>query len=130
MKTKIFNFLSNITTACKIWSKKTILSYYSIFILFYYFFFFWKIEKIEYQSSKFHFHLPSNSVGIDSRKNSKDIDVFSVNQLDNNDKSGNKESAVCYLCAICWHITFNGICLSTKDLLNWIALSIKLLQRE
>ena len=34
---------------------------------------------------KLYFYLPSNFGHIGSRKNSGDIDVFSVNQLENND---------------------------------------------
>ena len=44
---------------------------------------------------------------MNSSEDSGGIDMFSVNQLENNDTSGNRESA-----------TFNGICHSRKDLLN------------
>ena len=40
------------------------------------------------------FHLPSNFVYTNFRKNRGYIDVFFVNQLENNDISGNKESAM------------------------------------
>lgn len=40
-----------------------------------------------------YFHLPLNFVYVNSRKNYVGIDAFSVNQIENNDKSGNKESA-------------------------------------
>ena len=51
---------------------------------------------------------------MNSSENSGGIDMFSVNQLENNDTPGNTESA-----------TFNGICHSRKDLLNWIILSMQ-----
>ena len=57
-------------------------------------------------------------------KKSRGIGVFSVFQLESNDTSGNKVSAVYYL------LTFNGFCHSKKDLLNWIALSTKILQEK
>ena len=43
---------------------------------------------------KLYFHLLSDFVYIYFRKNYVGIDVFSVNQLENNDTSGNKESVV------------------------------------
>lgn len=59
-----------------------------------------------------YFYLPSNC------KFKKEC-FFSVNQLENNDAPGNKESAL-----FCWHVTFDGICHSAKDLWNWIAMSM------
>ena len=50
---------------------------------------------------------------MSSRKNFGYIGVFSVKQLGNNDASGNKETAVYFK-----PINFNGICHSTKYLLN------------
>ena len=47
------------------------------------------------------------------RKKSGGIDVFSVNRLGNNDAPENKESSESH-----YHITFNGICHSTKNSLN------------
>ena len=48
------------------------------------------------------------------------IDVFSVNDLEYNETSGNKKSAA--YCLLRW--TFNGVCHNTEDLLNSIALSL------
>ena len=59
----------------------------------------WKIEKfLENWIVKLYFHLPSDFVCISSRKKSRGIIFFSVNQSENNDDtSENKESAV-YCC--------------------------------
>ena len=49
-------------------------------------------EKTEYES--FIFHLLFYFLYLYSRRNSGGIAIFSVNQLDNNDISGNKEIVV------------------------------------
>ena len=51
--------------------------------------------------TKLYFYLPSNFIYLSSEKNSGGIDVFSVNQLENDKTSGNMESS-----AYCRHISF------------------------
>ena len=48
-------------------------------------------------------------------KKSRGIDIFSVNQMENNDTFGNKESAVYRMLTV---ITLDDISQITKDLLN------------
>ena len=107
MKMNICSFLSKITTDCKTWSQK----FQSLLIMIFFFFLLLRNWR-----TKFYFHL-SYFVYINSRKNSGVIDIFSVNQLENNGPSGSEESAI-----YCEHITFDGICHNTDDLLDWIAL--------
>ena len=59
------------------------------------------------------FYSPPNMVNMSSTKYSGCMDDIFVNQLENNDTLGKNESAA-YSC----HITFDGNCHSTKDLLN------------
>ena len=59
------------------------------------------------------------TVKLQIQKRMSRLCFFSVNQLENNDTPGNKESAL-----FCWHVTFDGICHSAKDLWNWIAMSM------
>ena len=75
---EIFNFLSKMATAGKIWSQIFGIPFFKIWI--------WKL----------HFHLPSKFVNINSGKNFGLL-IFSVTKLENNDTSGNKDSAVCFL---------------------------------
>ena len=83
---KIFNFLSKICSACKTWSKN-----FSPFWSWKYVFLGTYLLKNWIKT--LYFHLLLNFVYVNSRKNYVGMDVFSVNQPENNDKSGNKESA-------------------------------------
>ena len=50
--------------------------------------------QLKNRIKKLYFHLPSNFVYTNFRKNRGYIDVFFVNQQENNDSLGNKESAM------------------------------------
>ena len=54
---------------------------------------FWGIIFFEKLMIKLYFYLPSNFIYLSSEKNSGGIDVFSVNQLENDKTSGNTESS-------------------------------------
>ena len=74
-------------------------------MLFYVFFFFKQI-----MNNKAYFPLSSNFAYMTSRKKSRGIN-YSVHEMENNDTSGNNESALLY-------VTCNDICHSTKVQLN------------
>ena len=54
---------------------------------------FWGIIFFEKLMIKLYFYLQSNFIYLSSQKNSGGIDVFSVNQLENDKTSGNMESS-------------------------------------
>ena len=61
-------------------------------------------------NNKAYFHLSSNCAYMTSRKKSRGIN-YSVNEMENNDTSGNNKSALLY-------VTCNDICHSIKVQLN------------
>ena len=79
---KIFNFLSKIDL------ESSILSDHDFFFFFFFFLF------LRNRISKLYFHFPSNLVYVNFRKNPRGVDLFSVDQLENNDRSGSKEGVV------------------------------------
>ena len=73
---------------------------------------FWNF-LLKKRTIKLYFQLPSNVLYANSRRNTGSIDFFSVNHMENNDASRNKEGTVYFE-----HITFSALCNSAKDILN------------
>ena len=87
MEIKIFNVLYKIVIGCKIELKKANPFSSQMYN-------FWGVFLLKNWIIKLCYYLHSNFVYMSSRKNSRGFDGFSVNELENNDTSGNTETAL------------------------------------